>query len=136
MNRKITKIDWTEDLVASRFHSAAMTAMRLPKVGPYGYPNPWGMLGLPVLDKFPDPMRAYRRIPPSPKDIAEMLETMQWVQFLDIPSRQLIWMRANRFEWQQIGRRLACDRNTASRRWHRCIEHLTKVLNGQSGSAP
>lgn len=136
MERQAAKAEWTQDQVANRFRSAAVTAVRLPRVGPHSYPNPWGMLGLPALDKFPDPMRAYRRMPPSPRDVAEMLEAMRWVQCLDIASRQLIWMRANRYEWQQIGRRFACDRNTASRRWHRCIEMVTNILNGQSMNFP
>jgi hypothetical protein len=38
-------------------------------------------------------------------------------------------MRANRYEWQQIGRRFACDRNTASRRWHRVMELVAHQLN-------
>lgn len=131
MEKMIDRPQWTEDKVAERFRLAAITAMRLPRVGPYGFPNPWGMLGLPSTDKFPDASRTYRKLPPSPQDISEMLEVMKWVQCLDIASRQLIWMRANRYEWQQIGRRFACDRNTASRRWNRCIELVTYHLNVQ-----
>lgn len=129
MEKKDARTDWTAEQVAERFRLAALTAIRLPRVGPYGFPNPWGMLGLPTIDKFPDTSRTYRQLPPSPQDISEMLEVMKWVQCLDVPSRQMIWMRANRYEWQQIGRRFACDRNTASRRWNRCIELVTYHLN-------
>jgi hypothetical protein len=44
-------------------------------------------------------------------------------------SSALVWMRANRYEWQQIGRRFACDRNTTSRRWHRLMELVAHQLN-------
>lgn len=131
MEQKHARTEWTQEQVAERFRLAAITAIRLPRVGPYGFPNPWGMLGLPSMDKFPDTSRVYRKLPPSPKDISEMLEAMKWVQCLDVPSRQMIWMRANRYEWQQIGRRFACDRNTASRRWNRCIELVTFHLNSK-----
>jgi hypothetical protein len=44
-------------------------------------------------------------------------------------------MRANRYEWQQIGRRFACDRNTASRRWHRVMELVAHQLNRVSAAS-
>jgi hypothetical protein len=37
-------------------------------------------------------------------------------------------MRANRYEWQQIGRRFACDRNTAARRWNKAMEKIADYL--------
>ncbi|MDP1524178.1 MAG: DUF6362 family protein [Rhodocyclaceae bacterium] len=43
--------------------------------------------------------------------------------------RHLVWMRANRYEWQQIGRRFACDRNTAARRWGKAIDFVVTKLN-------
>ncbi len=135
MEKKYARTEWTEEQVAERFRLAAITAVRLARAGPYGFPNPWGMLGLPSIDKFPDTSRTYRKLPPSPQDITEMLEVMKWVQCLEVPSRQMIWMKANRYEWQQIGRRFACDRNTASRRWNRCIELVTYHLNAQMSNA-
>ena len=43
--------------------------------------------------------------------------------------RLLIWMRANHYEWQQIGRRFARDRNTAARRWKKAIDMVVAQLN-------
>jgi hypothetical protein len=58
-----------------------------------------------------------------------MLETMAWVQWLEVEQRHLVWMRANRYEWQQIGRRFACDRTTAWRRWQKALSKVIVQLN-------
>ncbi len=86
--------EWTVDTVAERFAEAAETARRLPPVRVQGYFNlwppirrqPWEALG--ASDVEPRPL------PPSPAAIEQMLETMQWVQWLDVEQRHLVWMRA------------------------------------------
>ncbi len=124
-----TRNDWTVDDVAARFAEAAETAHRLPRVGPSCYFNPWMTLAMQAPDRYPDPDRLYRPMPPTHESIERMLETSRWMQWLEVEQRRLIWMRANRYEWQQIGRRFACDRNTASRRWHRAMELVAFRLN-------
>ena len=49
-----------------------------------------------VPERYPDPVRLYRPMPPSPKAVERMLETMRWVQWLEFEQRHLVWMRANR----------------------------------------
>jgi hypothetical protein len=127
-----TRTDWTADEVAARFADAAETAHKLPRVRPGGYFNPWMTLAMQMPERYPDPERLYRPMPPSPQAVDRMLETMRWVQWLEVEQRHLVWMRANRYEWQQIGRRFACDRNTAARRWRRLMELVTWRLNGLS----
>lgn len=125
-------IEWTIDDVAARFADAAQTAHRLPPVRVQGYFNSWSMFACHIPDRYPDPDRLYRPMPPSPKAVELMLETMAWVQWLEVEQRHLVWMRADRYEWQQIGRRFACDRNTASRRWHKAIEVVAARLNSHT----
>lgn len=127
-----TRTDWTAEEVAARFADAAETAHKLPRVRPGGYFNPWMTLAMQVPERYPDPERLYRPMPPSPQAVERMLETMRWVQWLEVEQRHLVWMRANRYEWQQIGRRFACDRNTAARRWRRLMELVTYRLNSLS----
>jgi hypothetical protein len=124
-----TRTDWTAEEVAARFADAAETAHKLPRVRPGGYFNPWMTLAMQVPERYPDPERLYQPMPPSPKAVERMLETMRWVLWLEVEQRHLVWMRANRYEWQQIGRRFACDRNTASRRWRRLMELVAFRLN-------
>jgi hypothetical protein len=37
-------------------------------------------------------------------------------------------MTRKRYEWHQIGRRFACDRNTAARRWENAMEKIVEKL--------
>jgi hypothetical protein len=46
-----------------------------------------------------------------------MLETMRWVLWLEVEQRHLVWMRAARYRWYDIGKRFGCAPRTAQRRW-------------------
>lgn len=37
-----------------------------------------------------------------------MLEVMRWVLWLEEEQRHLVWMRAKRYGWREIGIRFAC----------------------------
>jgi len=124
-----TRTDWTAEELAARFTEAAETAHKLPRVRQGGYFNPWMTLVMQVPERYPDSERLYRPLPPSPQSVERMLETMRWVQWLEVEQRHLVWIRANRYECQQIGRRFACDRYTASRRWRRLMELVAFRLN-------
>jgi len=117
--------DWTTDAVAKRFAEAAETARRLPRVQAQGYAAYWPAFAyVAYQDKAP----ANRPLPPSPQAIERMLETMRWVQWLEVEQRRLVWLRARGFEWCDIGRRLGCERTTAWRRWQKAIATVASRL--------
>lgn len=82
-----TTSPWTVEDVANRFAEAAWTAHRLPRVGPRGYFNPWMTTAFQVPDRYPDPERLYRPMPPSPQ-VERMLECK--VQWLEVEQRHLV----------------------------------------------
>ena len=124
---------WTTDEVANRFHEAAITARRLPPVRVQGYFNTWPPIVRQSWEVLGADDAIYRSYPPTPQAVERMLEAMRWVQWLEVEQRHLVWMRANRYEWQQIGRRFSRDRNTAARRWNKAIkkvvDHLGRATN-------
>ena len=120
---------WTVDDVAARFSDAAHTSYRLPPVRVQGYASPWMSLAMQVPNRYPDPERVYRPMPPGPEAVERMLETMRWVQWLEVEHRHLVWMRSNRYRWEQIGRRFACAARTAQRRYGAAIHLVTLHLN-------
>jgi hypothetical protein len=124
---KHRKPTWGMDDVEARFLDAAHTAYRLPPVRVQGYNNPWMSLAMQTPSRYPDTERVYRPMSPSPEAIERMLETMKWVQWLEIDQRHLVWMRAKRYGWHQIGRRFACDRTTAWRRWQRALQTVPEL---------
>ncbi len=112
--------EWTIHEVEARFIEAAETARRLPPVRVQGYSNVWPAL----LRAAPERRAAedgVHHIQPTPVAIDRMLEVMRWVQWLDPESRHLVWMRADRYEWKDVCRRIGCDRSTAWRRWKRAL---------------
>ena len=124
-----TRTEWTVEDVAARFAEAAETAHKLPRVRPGGYFNPWMTLAMQVPERYPDPERLYRPMPPSPKAVERMLETMRWVQWLEVEQRHLVWMRAEGWRWPEIAKRIGCDRTTAWRRWRSALGLVTVQLN-------
>ena len=124
-----TRTEWTVDEVAARFAEAAETAHKLPRVRPGGYFNPWMTLAMQVPERYPDPERLYRPMPPSPQAVDRMLETMRWVQWLEVEQRHVVWMRARRYGWRDIAIRAACCTRTAQRHWQQAIQSVADRLN-------
>jgi hypothetical protein len=124
---------WTIEDVAARFEEAASTGRRLPPVRVQGYFNCWPAIVRKEWESFAADEKVYRPFPPSPEAIDRMLETMQWVQCLEVEQRHLVWMRAKRYGWRDITIRFACDRTTAWRRWQKALETVTTMLNTAIG---
>ena len=86
--------EWTMEDVAARFSDAAETGRRLPRVRVQGYFNVWPAFAREVWESCPDDEHVYRPLPPTPQAIDRMMETMRWVQWLEVEQRHLVWMRA------------------------------------------
>ena len=125
--------EWTTEEVAARFAEAAETGRRLPRVRVQSYFNVWPAFARDAWEAYSDDEPDYRPLPPSPDAIDRMLETMQWVQCLEVEQRHLVWMRAKRYGWRDITIRFACDRTTAWRRWQKALETVTAMLNTANG---
>ena len=121
--------EWTPEAVATRFADAVAVGRRLPRVRVQGYFNAWPEFVREEWETFSAEPPIYRPSPPSPKDIDRMLETMRWVQWLEVEQRHLIWMRAKRYGWKDISIRFACNRSTAWRRWQKALVIVVQQLN-------
>lgn len=123
---------WTMEDVAARFEDAASTGRRLPPVRVQGYFNSWPAFVRTEWEAFAAHEKVYRPFPPSPEDIDRMLETMRWVQWLEVEQRHLVWMRAKRYGWREISIRFACCTKTAQRQWQRALQILVDHLNASA----
>jgi len=121
--------DWTNEVVEARFSEAAETARRLPPARVQGYANVWDVLLRTAPERRAAEGGRYH-LSPTPAAIDRMLEVMRWVQWLDIESRHIVWMRADRCEWSQIARRFGCAVRTAQRRRNIALSIVTEHLNG------
>jgi hypothetical protein len=121
--------EWTIEDVAARFAEAADTGRRLPRVRVQGYFNVWPELARDAWEAYPEETPEYRPLPPSPQAIERMLETMRWVQWLEMEQRHLVWMRAQQREWKDIARRCGGCTRTSQRHWQRAVQSVTDRLN-------
>ena len=81
---------WTIEGVAARFEEAASTGRRLPPVRVQGYFNCWPAFVRKEWESFSADEKVYRPFPPTPDAIDRMLETMRWVQWLEVEQRHLV----------------------------------------------
>lgn len=122
-------IVWTINEVADRFEEAVSTGHRLPPVRVQGYFSLWPPFVRQEWERNADDDPPLRHFPPEPAAIDRMLETMQWIQWLEVEQRHLVWMRAKNYEWEKIGRRFGCCRTTAWRRWKLALQLVVANLN-------
>ena len=103
-----TKTNWTTDDVANRFQEAASTARRLPPVRVQGYFTLWPTVVRSEWERMSVDEQPKLHFQPSPNEVDAMLEVMQWVQWLEVEQRHLVWMRAKRYGWRESSLRFGC----------------------------
>ncbi|TRV27248.1 MAG: helix-turn-helix domain-containing protein [Microcystis wesenbergii Mw_MB_S_20031200_S109D] len=121
-------LTWTNDDVTDWLIEAAHTAHRLPPVRVQGYFNVWPAFVRTDYERMASDDSPAYRFPPSPAEIERMLVVMQWMQCLTVEQRKLVWMRAERWRWHEIGKRFGVAPRTAQRRWETAIGLVTAHL--------
>ena len=114
---ELTADGLTVDEVADAFIQAARTARKLPPVRVQGHFNAWPTIVRSPHERLAGDDPLVYRFPPTPAEVDQMLEVMRWVQWLEVEQRHLVWMRAARYRWYDIGKLFGCAPRTAQRRW-------------------
>ena len=120
--------EWTADCVADHFDEAFRTLRKLPPVKAKGYFNVWPEIARTrreIAAMEPQKMRIW----PSPAAITRLEQTSDWVLWISVEERKLVWSRAARVPWKQISGELGCDRTTAWRRWQLALTKIAARLN-------
>ena len=120
---------WTTDDVANWLIEAARTAHRLPPVRVQGHFNVWPTIVRTEYERMASDDAPVYRFPPTPAEVERMLVVMQWVQCLRADQRKLVWMRAERWRWYDIGKRFGVAPRTAQRHWEVAIQVITDHLS-------
>ena len=124
--------EWTSEEVATQIVRASRTAHRLPPVRLQTHFNLWPIIVRTEFERMAGDDIPLYRAPPSPAEIDQMLEVMRWMKYLTVEERLLLWMRAERYAWDEIGRRFGLCRTTAWRHWKSTILKLAQELNDQT----
>ena len=120
--------DWTAKAVADHFEQAFRTLRKLPPATVQGYFNSWpdiARTGREIACMEAEPMQ----IRPSPTAISRLEQTLDWIVWIGVEERKLVWSRAARVPWKQISGELGCDRTTAWRRWQIALTRIAARLN-------
>ena len=120
--------EWTADCVADHFEEAFRTLRKLPPVKAQGYFNTWPDIvrtSREIAAMEPQPMRVW----PSAAAITRLEQTFDWVLWISVEERKLVWSRAARVPWKQISGELGVDRTTAWRRWQLALTKIAARLN-------
>ena len=120
---------WSIETVDARFRDAAITARKLPRVRVAGYVSFWPTIIYPEQLRSLDTEARPLRFPPTHAEVGQMLETMRWVQWLEVEQRHLVWMRAERHRWGEIAKRFGCASRTAQRRCDAAMHLIALHLN-------
>jgi hypothetical protein len=121
---------WTLDAIEHRFHEAAVTSHRLPPARVAGYVTLWPEIARQSWEGYADELTILR-IPATPVAIDRLIETTQWLLWLSVEQRKLVWARARYVPWKVICKELGCARPTAWRRWRHALTIIVVELNGQ-----
>jgi hypothetical protein len=122
--------EWTAECVAGHFEEAFRTLRTLPPVKVQGYFNTWpGIVrtSREIAAMEPQPMRIW----PSAAAITRLEQTSDWVLWISVEERKLVWSRAARVPWKQISGEMGCDRTTAWRRWQLALTKIAARLNAE-----
>jgi len=122
-------LQWTTDDVANWLIEASRTAHRLPPVRVQGHFNCWPTIVRSEYERMASNDPPVYRFPPTPVEVERMLVVMQWVQCLDVEQRKLVWMRAERWRWYDIGKRFGVAPRTAQRHWEVAIQTITEHIS-------
>ncbi len=115
--------EWTEQTVVNELEQAVITIRRLPPLQSNGYVHTWPeIVRSPTEIANTEPKQL--RLPPTPEMLASLERVFDWMQWLTVDERKLLWRRADHIHWKAIAREIGCDKVTAWRRWKAAIRKL------------
>ena len=120
---------WTPKMVAVYLEEAADTLRRLPNHRVGGYASAWPEIVRDYWEAFGWHDAEVRPIPPSPKAIDQMDETLRWLWWLEPDQARLVWARSTGKPWKVIAYDYGIDRTTAWRRWTYALVTIAARLN-------
>ena len=124
----MAEAEWTGEAVAEHFEEAVRTLRKLPPVRVTGYFNAWPEIqrsAKEIAAMEPEPMRVL----PSTSAVTRLERTFDWMLWITVEERKLIWLRAARVPWKAITWEFGCDRSTAWRRWTLALTKIASRLN-------
>ena len=125
--------EWTAKDVENHFREAISTLKKLPSVKLREYFSIW-----PDIIYTPNEMifqeKKLIRVLATPEAITRLDQTFEWMTWINMEERKLIWKRAAKIGWKTICWDLGCDRSTAWRKWLVACNKIASRLNAKQNS--
>ena len=129
--RVINGTTWAPEIVAQYFEEAVSTTRKLPPVRAQGYFN-----AMPAIIHTPNELMMQEpkpiRLKATPDAISRLEQTFEWMSWLTVEQRKLVWRRGSRIGWRSIGREFACNESAASYKWRQALIKISSHLNKSS----
>ena len=120
--------EWTVKAVEAYFEEVISTLKKLPPVKQKGYFNAW-----PDIIYSPNEIMFQEKIPmhlrATPEAISRMKQTFEWMTWLEVEERKLIWKRAAKVRWKTLCWELGYSRATIWKRWFIACTKIATTLN-------
>jgi hypothetical protein len=121
---------WTAGDVEKHFRDAILTLKKLPHVQQRSYFNSWPDIVYTPNEKIFQEKKQMR-ILATPEAVSRLDKSFEWMSWITIDERKLIWKRAARVRWKVICRELGYERSTAWRKWHIACSKIAACLNAR-----
>jgi hypothetical protein len=122
---------WTPSLLSDHYEEAVSTTRRLPSVKVQGYFNAWpGIVHTPQELMLMEARST--KVLPSADAISRLGQALEWMQWLTIKERKLVWARAARVPWKKICGELGYTRMTVWRMWVSALTKISSQLNNKT----
>ena len=126
----IEEAKWTAKMVETYFEEVISTIKKLPPVVIRGYFNSWPDIIHSPNELIFQEKKPIRRLA-TPEAISRMEKTFEWMTWLEVEERKLIWKRAAKVRWKTICWELGCSRATVWKRWLIACTKIATNLNAK-----
>lgn len=134
MNQACSK-HWNEKIVMAYLEDAAAIHRRLPEVKVAGYFSLWPETMKDDWARLYDLVNGTSRLgPPMPREVSYHEEIMEWLNWLDRETRQVVWMRANRIPWKILEQQFEKNKTTLWRNMNAGLIKLAAILSSKKGA--
>jgi hypothetical protein len=125
---KAVETTWTVKEVDEYFREAVLTLKMLPPVKQRGYFSVWpDIVYMPNEKIFQEKMP--KKILATPDSISRLDKTFEWMAWITVEERKLIWKRASRVRWKTICWELGLSRVTIWKQWQMACTKIATTLN-------
>jgi len=124
----MTRKHWTKKDVEDHFEEAVYTLKKLPDFKVPGYFSTWPEIEYTTQERMRQ-MKFPAKLHATPEQVTRLEQTFDWMLWITVEERKLIWKRASRVGWKTICWELGCDRTTAWRKWSIGLEKIASRLS-------